>query len=48
MISLLSLAEIIPLKKTTVSAEKWGLGIVVLSNFNPAVRLCPRGDVGVD
>ena len=24
-----------------------GLGIVVLSNFDPAVGLCPRGDVGV-
>ncbi len=24
-----------------------GLGNVVLSNFNPAIGLCPRGDVGV-
>jgi hypothetical protein len=24
-----------------------GLGIVVLSNFDPAVGLCPRGGVGV-
>jgi hypothetical protein len=29
------------------NADK-GLGIVVLSNFDPAVGLCPRGDVGVD